>query len=75
LKDAFTLIELLVVVTIVAIIGSLIISFSIGASDSGEINPYFNPQAANAQANQRMVNEIAEQNRLMRELLNKQGNK
>lgn len=72
MTKAFTLIELLVVVTIVVIVGSIIFAGFSADSDS-KLNPILLPREATAQANQRLADEMAEQNRLMRELLNKQN--
>jgi prepilin-type N-terminal cleavage/methylation domain-containing protein len=75
-NKAFTVLELLVVIVIIAVFGGIALSWSnSGAYDTGEINPYWNPAAANAQANQRMVEEMAEQNRLQRELIELQKSK
>jgi prepilin-type N-terminal cleavage/methylation domain-containing protein len=70
---AFTLIELLVCFSILAIIVVLSLSVLSGVETSGKLNPMIFPREANAQANQELVEQMAEQNRLMRELLNKQN--
>lgn len=70
MEKAFTLIELLVVITIVAILGSLIFA-GFNLNQDNQLNPILFPREANAQANQQLVKEMAEQNRLMREMLEK----
>jgi len=70
---AFTLIELLVCFSILAIIAVISLSVFHGIETSGKLNPMIFPREANAQANQELVEQMAEQNRLMRELLNKQN--
>lgn len=72
MTKAFTLIELLVVITIVVIVGSLVFA-GLSADSDSKLNPILFPREANAQANQKLADEMAEQNRLMRELLNKQN--
>lgn len=74
MTKAFTLIELLVIVTIVAIVGSLVFGrFFTDLDSESKLNPILFPREAAAQANQKLADEMAEQNRLMRELLNKQN--
>lgn len=75
MKKGFTIVELIVVLTILAIIASIIGSvFTQNPNPEFQISPIFNPDAANAQANQRLVEEMAEQNGLMRELIQMKGN-
>jgi len=65
---AFTLIELLVCVVILTIL----IAFAVvNLRSDTKLNPILFPREANAQANQELVEQMAEQNRLMRELLKK----
>lgn len=73
MKKAFTLIELLITISIVCIFFAVIFGiFKTSQVDSSQpLNPFYFPHEANAQANQKLAEEIAEQNRLMRELLSK----
>ena len=67
-----TTIELIVGATITAITASLLAFAATSKNDHGKLNPLIFPQEARAQAQQDLVKEMAEQNRLMRELLQQQ---
>ena len=72
LTKAFTLVELLVCVVILIIL--VVFAFAaVNLQPDAKLNPMIFPREANAQANQDLVEQMAEQNRLMRELLNKQN--
>lgn len=75
MKKAFTLIELLAAIIIVVIIGSLIFTgIKHSENSTDQFDPFFFPIEANAQANQQLAKEMAEQNRLLRELVEKKNN-
>lgn len=68
MKKGFTLIELIVALTVVIAIASIVI---VTVSENGRVNldPILMPKEAQAQAQQRLAEEMAEQNRIMREIL------
>jgi len=63
---AFTLIEIFVCIAIVVI---CLILAAFNAHESQKLSPFLFPAEARAEAQQDLVKEMAEQNRLMRELL------
>lgn len=65
-KRGYTLIELIVSISFVLVIVITLISV-VNVSSNSNINPMFYPEQARAQAQQKLANEMAEQNRLMRE--------
>lgn len=71
-KNAFTLVELLVVIVIVFVTGLIAFSYT-SHSDQANPSPFLFPREAQAQATQRLADEMVEQNRLMREMLSKQN--
>lgn len=70
-----TTIELVVGATIAVITVSLLAFAATSKSDHGKLSPLLFPQEARAEAQQDLVKEMAEQNRLMRELLQQQKSK
>ena len=68
MKKGFTLIELLVVFTIIITVASTII-VAVNNRGNVELNPILMPRESQAQAQQKLAEEMAEQNRIMREML------
>ena len=67
MKKGFTLIELLVVVSILLILASLVVGvIKAGSNLTTEINAMVFPEAAQAQASQKLAEEVRIQNDLLR---------
>lgn len=70
---AFTLIEVMVAAAIVFIIVALVLCVANSDNlDTQDTEFYLNPEAASAKAQARMADELAEQNRLIREQMRRQ---
>lgn len=66
-NKAATLIEILIAVSIVTLLFAAIFGVGMQMNSDQPINAFLFPKQAQAQAQQQLAKEIAEQNRLMRE--------